>query len=177
MKRFVSTLSFILFMSILGACTKEDAPIIVAKEHDLPPLSLNGKMYESVSLDFSHIEDDTMRWQAYDLDNYIIKQDLTCFCICTTSTAYLFVQNDVITKIIAPSTGEDILADNQQCFFTVNQLTSLIATMNETAETEKLAVEYHSRFGFPTFLSINQRADIEDDELAVENMGLWLLND
>lgn len=116
--------------------------------------------------DFSAIENPKERWDAYDLQNYYLKQSWHCYCI-PPYGAEVYVQNNRIQDFSFISVHNATEKDKEYAesnLATVEDAFELIEEYQDTADS--IRVVYHPRFGYPTELEINPSFSIADEEIS-----------
>ncbi|MDP2208876.1 MAG: DUF6174 domain-containing protein [Bacteroidota bacterium] len=121
-----------------------------------------------VENDYSYISDPRARWRAYNLTNYIIEQDVHCFCKPYFGKCFVYVQSDTVSDVINIDNSTSIFSVAGRRFRTVNQLFELI---DQNKNADQLDVEYNHRYGYPSRVFIDY-FEIVDEELSIVTQNL-----
>jgi hypothetical protein len=126
--------------------------------------------------DFSNISDPKARWAAYNLTDYVIEQEMSCFCD-YQGVCKVVVRSGTIVDVIRKSDGVSIISGSGQYFKTADQL-FLFAESVHPDSVAYFVVEYDPRFGFPRLVYIDYYGWIADEELgyrstAIEQIVRW----
>lgn len=122
--------------------------------------------------DFSHITEAFERWEAYELDNYTIDQQILCFCggphrfrllvVADTLNDVVLDQDDLEGWEISEEEIKRYVIDRA---YTVEEAFQLITDAFERADD--IDVEYDPRYGFPTRINIDWIKEAADDEITI----------
>jgi hypothetical protein len=111
---------------------------------------------------FSTIEDPAERWAAYNIQNYSIDQQRSCFCPNGGLRAKLTIAGNQITGITDVATGDTVPQNQWGGYSTVDQLFSLI---NSAQHAAVLRTHYDPAYGFPDSVYIDWNVQVADDEI------------
>ncbi len=128
----------------------------------------DGPLFVPITEDFSHIEDPSERWRAYNLQNYTISQMRSCFCGPPYSWTAIIRGGEVVDVVVMDKEGDskELHAKAMQMAWTVEEAFELIREAAEGADNYE--VQYHSRFGYPVEFSVDWNSGLADDELRQE---------
>ncbi len=128
----------------------------------------DGSLFVPITEDFSHIEDPSERWRAYNLQNYTISQIRLCFCGPPYSWTAIIRGGEVVDVVVMDTEGDakELHAKAMQMAWTVEEAFELIRKAAEGADNHK--VRYHSRFGYPVELFVDWSFGLADEELWQE---------
>lgn len=132
---------------------------------------LTGSDLEQITADHSNIEDPLQRWQAYDLHNYVIEQQLNCFCLSAGKNFQVWVNNDKISKIIDDATKVPIDSALWPVYKTIDELFAICQSAAADSAFN-FQVEYNARFGYPEHISIDYSEQTADDEITYTSKNL-----
>lgn len=118
--------------------------------------------------DYSHIPDPRARWRAYGIRDYVIEQEVWCFCRPAFGNCLVYVNEDTVSDVRNLPDSTSILALVKGRYRTVEQLFEVIA---ENKNADRLEVEYHPKFGYPSRIFFDY-FDIVDEELKIVTKGL-----
>ena len=115
--------------------------------------------------DFSSIENPRERWEAYGIPDYVINERISCFCGGVLQWD-LVVKNNIKSEVffdqtISNQTESEILENAR----TINDVFDFIQTIDINSVAD-FVVEYDTKYGFPTLVSIDYDINIADDEIA-----------
>ena len=115
--------------------------------------------------DFSSIENPRERWEAYGITDYTINERISCFCGGVLQWD-LIVKNNIKSEVafdqtISNQTEAEILERAR----TINDVFDFIQSIDKNS-VAYLVVEYDTKYGFPTLVSIDYDLNIADDEIA-----------
>jgi hypothetical protein len=120
--------------------------------------------------DHRGIADPHDRWRAYRLSDYVLSEEVVCFCP-VQGPCRVYVQDGRVIDVIRQSDGSDVPEPQRGMHKTVEELFELIAR----AQADSVAisqVRYDPRFGYPAQLSIDWWPDAVDDEVRYEIRGV-----
>lgn len=125
--------------------------------------------------DFSDIKDPKERWEAYDIQDYVINENEFNSHFYSWSADVLIKQNkvvDIIESSITVNTweGEHIVGDrskfNMNELVTIDELFTLIYQLSKHT-TQVLTVEYTPQYGYPTdIFSTDKDTTVMDSEYS-----------
>ena len=115
--------------------------------------------------DFSSIENPRERWEAYGITDYVINERISCFCGGVLQWD-LVVKNNIKSEVffvqtISNQTEAEIIENAR----TINDVFDFIQTIEKISVAD-FVVEYDTKYGFPTLVSIDYDLNIADDEIA-----------
>ena len=115
--------------------------------------------------DFSSIENPRERWEAYGITDYVINERISCFCGGVLQWD-LVVKNNIKSEVFFDQTisnqTEMEIVENAR---TINDVFDFIESI-EINSVAGFVVEYDTKYGFPTLVSIDYDLNIADDEIA-----------
>ncbi len=108
------------------------------------------------------------KWQLQNFESYDFVFQRICFCPREiTRPARAVVQDDKITGLRWIETYEELSADKQNIFLTIDAIFDLIkSAIDKDAAT--IQVDYDASFGYPTKLFIDYDEAIADEELNIQ---------
>ena len=120
--------------------------------------------------DFSYISEPRARWNAYNLNDYAIKQSWSCECFAPNGCDS-YIINDTLTDVkykiskdaYFGRSEEDIYKYIKHMAITVDEAFDLIDKYKNSADI--IEVEYDSKFGYPTKLFIDINIQMADEEI------------
>ncbi|MFY0684470.1 MAG: hypothetical protein JXR20_07955 [Balneola sp.] len=128
--------------------------------------------------DYSYIENPKERWEAYQLNDYYIKQSWGCFCT-PPYGADLYIQNNELTSFDLINNTSGSLTDNEKQnsvsnILTINEAFVLIEKNKEIADS--IRVEYDTKYGYPIIIEIDYVKSSIDDEIIYSFRDLKRIN-
>ncbi|KAA3618674.1 MAG: hypothetical protein DWQ05_06850 [Calditrichaeota bacterium] len=160
MTRFLNVIMYLVFFILISGCPEDKNP--------------TGPQFTAISEDHSTIADPLERWQAYGLEDYVIEQQVSCFCIFGGREFQVYVAGNKISKIIEIESGSPIDSTLWGFYKTIDELFEIIESI-EGDSVYNSQVEYDARFGFPSLISLDYNQHIADDEIAYITKNLLQL--
>lgn len=157
MKIFTEIMIAIFIIFLFPACT------------DVPTGA--GYITRPITEDYSGIADPHTRWNAYNIKNYVIEQQISCFCPDALEIYRIFVRNNEIIDVIKKSDGKSVLNQLPHQFKTVDDLFALAGSINPDS-VALIEVQYDQRFGFPKYIYVDSSSEIADEELSYTSGGI-----
>ncbi len=147
---------FLLIMSFCVSCSDE-----CILEQTMPIVD-----------DFSNISDPRDRWEAYDLDNYVIEQYYFEISLNPEYTYNVIVKNGEISEVVKT---EGCKSRSGGYFQTVEELFATIEAVNPDSVAE-FSVQYDPVYGYPTYIFIDYVAMLADEEYVYFSSNLEKLD-
>ncbi len=130
--------------------------------HALPGCSDLGTgvkyLTEPIAENYSSISDPYQRWQAYHLSSYVIEERFDAFSPDAGVVCRVYVRDGTIVEVLKKRDGQPVAGVHP--YKTIEELFALARAYPDSGF--EVAVQYDERFGFPTSLSVNPRAQIYD---------------
>lgn len=149
---------FLIFIATLLNCIRNDSAINVpiAEKYIISP----------IKEDYSHIKDPQDRWAAYGLEDYMIIQQLGCFCPHRGPFKVYVVNNQMkeVFDIESEKYYSKEFANNNR-IRSVEKLFTLANSINADS-VAYFQIEYDAKYGFPKLISIDFDSLIVDEEIS-----------
>ncbi|MER3524180.1 MAG: hypothetical protein C4326_08970 [Ignavibacteria bacterium] len=132
-------------------------------------------MTKPITEDFSNIVDIPTRWAAYNLKDYVIEQEMLCFCV-YRGVCKVVVRNGTVIDVIRQSDGVSIITEAGR-YKSVELLFSFAESVHPDSVAQLIG-QYDARFGFPRYGYIDYDAGVADEELgyrtySIERVVRW----
>jgi hypothetical protein len=113
----------------------------------------------------SDLEANRAKWQQAGIKNYRYTFQIGCFCTPDTVVPRSIEVRDGKVKSATRADGKTDSAEMKRVYGDMEYVFGLIERA-EGAKSEKVAVNYDPQFGYPTRISIDYRATMQDDEVS-----------
>lgn len=117
-----------------------------------------------ITQDYTSISDPKTRWATYKLTNYVLDQEIQGFAN-FNGPCRVIVRADTIADVIRKSDGQSVLVEGGSTFKTVAQMFSLVESLKVDGVAQ-LKVDYDPRFGFPSYIFVDYKSSMIDDEVG-----------
>jgi len=151
MKKF---LILFVFLSFFFSCSKKSS------ENDI--------VTASIEEDYSNIADPKERWQAYNLQDYVLNESTACNCPPSPVVRAIIIDNEVVDVEYEISkdqyygrTKEEIETQMMHFAMTVDEAFEFVETYTDA---QRIEIEYDLRFGFPSRIHVDGDTMLADDE-------------
>ncbi|KAA3610766.1 MAG: hypothetical protein D8M58_21230 [Calditrichaeota bacterium] len=123
---------------------------------------------KSVDPVHANIQNPKERWQAYQLEDYMISYSNNCYCIWGGREFKVAVRNNKIVEVFDPR-GEVIVDTSEYNWYrTIDQMFELTESINPDS-VYYFRAEYDSLYGFPDNVWVDY-----DSLIADEEFGFWV---
>ena len=117
-------------------------------------------------VDHSNIPDAFSRWHAYNLQDYSLKQSLTCFCINGGVSVTVVVKNNQIINVVETS-GIPVPQNQWQFYKTVDQLFDIAKSINPDS-VARFSIDFDLKYGYPKWLYVDPNSQMADEEYGYQ---------
>jgi hypothetical protein len=114
------------------------------------------------------LDDNQAKWESLNITDYTFTQRRSCFCVpeVVQPTVLLIKDNQTVLSYTEQD-AEIVDKQYRSSFLTVNELFSKVNSLIDNSES--LTVEYHSKYGYPTLISVDIDKQIADDEFSINS--------
>lgn len=162
--KILSVISLLLFPFLTTTC-RIDKGLLFVNEVD---------KYITAPLeeDYTLVAIPEERWSKYGINDYVITQQLGCFCP-ARGPFKIFVVNNKIVDVLDIS-ADTLLSKNGYPFTSLKTVIDLFDLTYEIDpdSVADIRIEYNSRFGFPKLISVDPDSIIVDEEYSYYTTSL-----